>query len=268
MWDLYLNTRMKTRMAANSRMESTDVSAMVALGSKTTSGLKSSQVRRRLAGVRSTSNGLHSGRDRGLGRGVVRDLEERSFQMVAAFVRGMLGDARHERRVAALAARLFGLTEDWHGMPRSALMTLRLGALLHDIGRAHDDDRHPELGAVIIKRARLPLTPRQRRVAMFLARYHRGAVPAEGHDEILLSGEYQAALTLLGLLRAADSLDSRSAGGAEVEFELTEKGAMRKLTVSVNPRRDSAKARKALAKRKKFRLLEELLGCGVRVKLD
>jgi exopolyphosphatase/guanosine-5'-triphosphate,3'-diphosphate pyrophosphatase len=176
----------------------------------------------------------------------------------------MLGDARHERRVAMLAERLFSLTAEWHGLSAGDVESLRLGALLHDIGRAHDDARHPEIGARIVERNRkLPLTPRQRRTAMFMTRYHRGAVPREGHDDILLKGEYPQAVVLLALLRAADALDSRSAGGAEVTITL--RG--RKLVLSVEPHADSPKARKALAKRKKFKLMEEILGCNVRLKV-
>lgn len=223
-------------------------------------------------GVAGVSVGRTNGRLEAGGPGVRGGVELRGdekFRVVAGFARSMLGDVRHERRVAGLAARLFAMTADWHGLADSDVQCLRLGALLHDIGRAEDDELHPEVGAAIIKRARrLPLTARERRAVMFMTRYHRGAVPREGHDELLGSeilrqGEYPRVVALLSLLRAADAMDSRSAGGADVTFE--RRG--RKIAVTLTPHNDTTKARKALARRKKFRLMEELLGCAVRVRV-
>lgn len=186
------------------------------------------------------------------------------FEIVARYVRYKLGDARHERRVAQLASDLFAASADWHDLTRSDLTALRFAALLHDIGRHEDDDRHPEIGADLILRSRLlPLTPRERRLAAYAARYHRGAVPTEGVDDILLDGEYDLALQLLSLLRAADGLDSRVSGHAHVQ--IASRG--RKLLIIARPEHDTPKSRRALARRKKFRLLEETLDCQVRVRV-
>jgi exopolyphosphatase/pppGpp-phosphohydrolase len=194
-------------------------------------------------------------------------LRDARFEAIARFVGKHLGDSRHERRVATLATRVFNLTIPWHPLGRRDLVALRLGALLHDIGRHHDDDLHPEIGAEIIRTTRhLPLTPRERRLAAYLARYHRGAVPPprpDGHDDILLPGDHAKASLLLAMLRAADGLDSRVSGGVDVTF--LRQG--QRLTIRARPHNPTAKARKSLARRKKFRLLESLLGCDVRVKV-
>jgi exopolyphosphatase/guanosine-5'-triphosphate,3'-diphosphate pyrophosphatase len=187
---------------------------------------------------------------------------------VAGYVRKKLGDARHERRVAELASRLFTLTSAWHDLRATDLVALRLGCLLHDVGRSKDDALHPRIGARMIERAdELPLTPRERRLAAFLTRYHRGAVPRCGHDEYLRRGEYRTAVLLLAMLRAADALDSRSCGGASVTME-RRPGEDRKITLRARPHDDTPKARKGLTRPKKYRLLETALRCEIRVRVD
>ena len=66
----------------------------------------------------------------------------------------------------------------------------------------------------------------------------------------------------LALLRAADALDSRSLESPRLVFAL--RG--RTLRIGCYLDTDSAKARRVYRRRKKFRLLEELLDC--RVELD
>lgn len=188
---------------------------------------------------------------------------------IETFVSQHLGGSRHERRVAHLAAQLFRLTSSWHGLSRKNLLTLKISALLHDIGRAADDARHPQLGARLIQRTHsLPLTPRQRRIAAFIARYHRGAIPSSPDTDYLRKKDYPAALILLSLLRAADALDSRSHGEAAVRF--TRHGRAhrddRKLTLHITPRHVSAKSHKAITRRKKYRLLESTLNCTVQLR--
>lgn len=191
------------------------------------------------------------------------------LQVVTAFVKAQLGDARHERRVIELAKRLLkalgpqsGL---WHGP--ADLETLELGIMLHDVGRGKDDARHPELGARLIRKApfaALPLSAKERRIVAYLARYHRGAVPKEGLDDILRKGEYRRAVRMLALLRAADTLDSRSSGSVRVRIRRLGAGNCLLIQLGGNQgERGAGRARKVLGKRKKFRLLEEVMGLRV-----
>lgn len=186
------------------------------------------------------------------------------FGAVAAFVRQKLGGCRHELRVACLSGRLFQQTRHLHGLSRAELTTLRLGALLHDIGRYVDDEDHPELGARLILRSRqLPLTPRERRLAAFLARYHRGAVPDTAESEAVLAEEARTGRVLLALLRAADALDSRVDGHVHVGLRV--RGERVEIVAECGD--DRERARRAVTRRKKYRLLEECLGCRVRVRV-
>lgn len=214
------------------------------------------------------AGGVRNGAASGSGEGVILPPVETRFRRVAGYVRKKLGDARHERRVAELASRLFTLTAAWHDLRATDLVALRLGCLLHDIGRSKDDALHPRLGARMIERAgELPLAPRERRLAAYLARYHRGAVPRCGHDDYLRRGEYRTAILLLAMLRAADALDSRSCGGASVTME-RRPGDARRITLRARPHDDSPKARKTLTRPKKYRLLETVLRCEIRVRVE
>jgi hypothetical protein len=63
------------------------------------------------------------------------------------------------------------------------------------------------------------------------------------------------------LLRAADGLDSRAAETPRLRFSLDG----RRLRIHCQLEQNTPKARRVYTRRKKFRLLEELLGCRVQV---
>jgi hypothetical protein len=108
----------------------------------------------------------------------------------------------------------------------------------------------------------LPLSARQRRAVAYLTRYHRGAVPRAGFDEFLRRGDRRKSLlAILALLRAADALDNRQLHPPTLALAL--KG--RKLSINCFVESDVNRARKAFRRRKKFRLLEELLDVKVEV---
>src|SRR6185503_6424979 len=99
---------------------------------------------------------------------------------------GRFGGSRHEKRVSAIALRLFDLLAPLHGLDNSYRNVLRIGALLHDAGRAFGADDHHMTGANMVMDDRsLDLTPCQRRCIAYLVRYHRGKVPASPKSEIL-----------------------------------------------------------------------------------
>jgi hypothetical protein len=64
---------------------------------------------------------------------------------------------------------------------------------------------------------------------------------------------------VLSLLRAADALDNRNLRPPSISMTLKD----RDLTIVSRVAKNCAKSRKVFSRRKKFRLLEELLDCRV-----
>jgi exopolyphosphatase/guanosine-5'-triphosphate,3'-diphosphate pyrophosphatase len=181
----------------------------------------------------------------------------------AHYARRQLKSLDHELRVLAIATKLFDLTHDLHNLRPRDRRTLRLAALLHDVGRRFGERDHPAEGAqMILDDQTLPLSARQRRAVAYLTRYHRGAVPRAGFDEILRRGDRRKSLlAILALLRAADALDNRQLHPPTLAHAL--KG--RELLINCFVESDGNRARKALRRRKKFRQLVELLDVKVEV---
>jgi exopolyphosphatase/pppGpp-phosphohydrolase len=189
-------------------------------------------------------------------------LQQRALEKWA---HGELGSIEHERRVMEIACKLFDLTWPLHGLTHDDHRVLRLGAIVHDVGRSVDDDTHPQEGArMLLESDHLPLDASERRALAYLTRYHRGKVPPERMDEILRRHDDQYTLrTVLSLLRAADALDSRAIESPRLMFELIG----RRLHVTCILSEDTPKARKVYCRRKKYRLMEELLDCRVDVRI-
>ena len=184
-------------------------------------------------------------------------------RIAAAYARRQLKSLEHERRVLSIASKLFDLTGQLHELRPRDRRTLRLAALLHDVGRRFGERNHPADGArMILDDLTLPISVRQRRAVAYLTRYHRGAVPRIGFDDILRRGDRRKAMVkILALLRAADALDNRQLHPPTIAIAL--KG--RKLSIICFVETDVNRARKVYRRRKKFRLLEELLGLKVDV---
>lgn len=197
------------------------------------------------------------------------------FYAVQRWVARRLGGVRHEQQVAAIAANLFDLTLPLHGLSLADRRLLRLAALVHDVGRRVSKEEHPTEGAwMLLADTTLPLLPAERRALAYLTCYHRGGVPLPGHDAVLhAADDHDRLLRVLALLRAADALDSRSLVPGRLVFALVgadpaaRGGAGRTLLrATCYTETDCPKARRVYRRRKKFRLLEELL--GVRMEVD
>jgi exopolyphosphatase/guanosine-5'-triphosphate,3'-diphosphate pyrophosphatase len=170
----------------------------------------------------------------------------------------------HERRVASIAGMLFQLTREVHELPDEDLRLLVLASIVHDVGRTVDDKRHPTIGAKMIlrKAGALRLSEADRRRLAYLTRYHRGAVPEIGYDDILTAADNRKRMRrVLALLRAADALDGRQIDSPRLVLAMTG----RKLSIRCYLDQLTPKAKRFFKRRKKFRLLEELLGCRVTV---
>ncbi len=147
---------------------------------------------------------------------------------------------------------------------------LRLAALVHDVGRSVHNKTHPVQGArLVMSESSLPLTSSERRVLAYLTLYHKGPVPDAGRDAILSrSDDANRLRQVLSLLRAADALDSRSLESPRLVFALVGRATrLPTLNVTCYLETDCAKARRVYQRRKKFRLLEELLGCQVQIEV-
>ena len=195
------------------------------------------------------------------------------FFAVQRWVARRLGGVRHEQQVASIAASLFDLTLSLHRLTLADRRVLRLAALVHDVGRVVSKPEHPAEGAWMILGDRtMPLCPAERRALAYLTCYHRDAVPPPGKDAILhATDDHDGLLRLLALLRSADALDSRSLEPARLVFALmpagrASGGGPTLLRATCYLQADCPKSHKVYRRRKKFRLLEELL--GVRVEVD
>jgi len=174
-----------------------------------------------------------------------------------------LGNIRHERRVAAIASSLIDVTRPLHDLTRAEIRLLKIAAFVHDVGRSINKRKHPSVGARMIRRsADLPLNKKQRRALAYLTLRHRGLVPAAHEDPALRRVRDPAKLQLLlGVLRAADALDSRRLPSPRLSF--LRRG--RRIRIVCRVREDCAAARRIFSRPKKFRLLEEMLNCRMDV---
>jgi exopolyphosphatase/guanosine-5'-triphosphate,3'-diphosphate pyrophosphatase len=181
------------------------------------------------------------------------------------WVQRRLGTIDHEDRVVQIACQLSRLTAERHRLVSADLRLLGLAAIVHDVGRSIDDETHPRQGArLLLHEPRLPISDNERRWLAYLTRYHRGSVPEPGCDGMLRRSDPKARLfLLLGFLRAADALDSRTIERPQLDFSLQ----ARKLRVFCHLEDPTDKACRIYTRRKKFRLLEELLDLRVDVRI-
>ena len=200
--------------------------------------------------------------------------QSRSAQVAAVerWVRRQLGAVQHELRVAEIGATVFELTSPLHRLEAAAdARLLRLACLVHDVGRCVDDAEHPAEGAaMLLADDSLPLSAAERRSLAYLTLYHRGDVPDLGDDDVLHPGDDHARLLkLLAMLRCADGLDSRSLESPRLVFALLAGAADAppQLRVTCYLQSDNPKVRRVYSRRKKFRLLEQTLGCRVEVEV-
>ena len=191
--------------------------------------------------------------------------EYQPFQHIESWVRRRMGNVDHERRVMQIAGAFFDLTRDLHDLGRRSRWALSAGALVHDVGRSVEPEIHEQIGAeMILTDSSLKLPAPARRWLAYLTLYHRGSIPDVGEDEILRSTDNRESLyTVLGLLRAADTLDSRPLPTPRLVI------VRRQRRIQVNCfRRDSlSRAERAFCRPKKYRLMEETIGCSLDVEV-
>lgn len=181
-----------------------------------------------------------------------------------AWVKRYLGRTGHERRVAAIASRMFDLTASRHRLGEDYRTLLRQAAIVHDVGRHWNDADHPQEGAfLLLADGSAPLSPTQRRHLAYLTRYHRGRVPAADARTVLRHDDPVRELRIvLALLRAADALDKRrSKKHGRPTLRLRLRGSTLRIDCQA-----TKQTTRALDKSSKFALLRQTTGCDVRLR--
>ena len=175
-----------------------------------------------------------------------------------------MGCTAHERRVAAIAVKLFDLLQRRHHLGDEYRNLLHLAALLHDAGRIYGAKGHDVRGAgMVLEDRSMLISARERRGVAYLVRFHRGSVPAnlEDQDILLPQDKHRKLRVLLGFLRAADALDSRHVVPRAIIMKL----GSRKLRINCLVEEALKEAQRRLGGRGKFALLESQLGLAVRL---
>jgi len=189
---------------------------------------------------------------------------DHSRRTLTSWARLYLGDLQHEQRVWEIAQDLVRACSPVLRLTSDQVELLRWGITVHDVGRSIADKGHARLGENLLANAsELPLTSAQRRWLRYLIRYHRGPVPDVGRDRILQpSDDIRAVRTVLAILRAADALDNRSTiTPPRIKISLREQS----LRVECSFGDITSKTLRTLMRKKKFRLLEDVLGCRVQM---
>jgi exopolyphosphatase/guanosine-5'-triphosphate,3'-diphosphate pyrophosphatase len=116
----------------------------------------------------------------------------------------------HARQVAKLAAKLFDYLAPESNLTRHQRTLMLAGALLHDIGYHIAHESHQKHALYLIVNSELTgFSEAERAVIANIARYHRGSLPRERHEEFaaLNSADRESVSKLAGIVRLADALD-------------------------------------------------------------
>ena len=132
----------------------------------------------------------------------------------------------HAHQVARLAVSLFDQTRGVHGLTDREREWLEYAAILHDIGVHISYERHHKHSHYLIENGDLRgFEPKEIETMALVARYHRRALPDQGHADYGSLGRKRRKIirTLAAILRLAESLD-RSHAQAISAVNLRERG--------------------------------------------
>ncbi len=131
-------------------------------------------------------------------------------RQVVALARRCHYPERHALHVARLCLELFDQTKSLHRLGDREREWLEYAALLHDIGYVINVRRHHKHTYYLIKESDLhALAADEIEIIANVARYHRRAVPREGHEGFrdLTRQQRRTVKLLSAILRIADGLD-------------------------------------------------------------
>jgi exopolyphosphatase/guanosine-5'-triphosphate,3'-diphosphate pyrophosphatase len=116
----------------------------------------------------------------------------------------------HARQVAKLSEKLFDYLAPKSDLTRHQRTLMLAGALLHDIGYHIAHESHQKHALYLIVNSELTgFSEAERAVIANIARYHRGSLPKERHEEFaaLNAADRESVSKLGGIVRLADALD-------------------------------------------------------------
>ncbi|MDD5728773.1 MAG: HD domain-containing protein, partial [Victivallales bacterium] len=119
-------------------------------------------------------------------------------------------EAEHADNTAALSMKIYNRTRHLHKLNERCGLLLRIAAILHDVGRFVDLQKHHKHSYYLISNSQLPgLSKTEAIIVPLIARYHRKSEPKAYHPEYMQLGgsERVVVCKLAAILRIADALD-------------------------------------------------------------
>ncbi len=116
----------------------------------------------------------------------------------------------HAANVSKLSMKIYEATRFIHRLEGRCGILLHIAAILHDIGRFVDPQKHHKHSFYLISNSQMPgLSEEESAIVALVARYHRKAEPKTSHpDYMQLSSESKVVVCkLAAILRVADALD-------------------------------------------------------------
>jgi exopolyphosphatase/guanosine-5'-triphosphate,3'-diphosphate pyrophosphatase len=147
------------------------------------------------------------------------------------FAQKLRDDTAHAEHVRRLALSLFDQLRPVHGMGWEERFLLELGALLHDVGRAVNEEAHHKHGEYLVRHGEIPgLRGAMRAMVACLVRYHNRRSEPDMDHKLFAALEPQQrshVRALAALLRLADGMDrERKQNVVRVDVETTRREAI------------------------------------------
>jgi exopolyphosphatase/guanosine-5'-triphosphate,3'-diphosphate pyrophosphatase len=140
----------------------------------------------------------------------VPDVEDANLRGVFAIGRRFGYEETHALQVASLAEKIFDALALTYNLQRHERTLLSAAALLHDIGSHISTESHHKHSFYLIKHSEITgFTEPEKQIIGNLARYHRGSLPKEKHQDFmqLSETEKETVWKLGAILRLAEGLD-------------------------------------------------------------
>ena len=140
----------------------------------------------------------------------VPGVEDKKLRDVFVIGRRYGYEEEHALKTADLAEKIFDALAPVYGLKRHDRTLLSAAALLHDVGYHISHEDHHKHSFYLIKHSEMTgFTETEKLIVANVARYHRGSLPKEKHEDFARFGEkdQQTIARLGGILRVADALD-------------------------------------------------------------